>query len=123
MDNLCTRNASEAFQRSQESRKTRRRHPRFFQLLKIQKFEHLQTTPLSTEQIAEISSIHLKENEKLIELGNREVIENIKMTWIPRDSDEKSMKEKLEEMGQMRRFSIDLVPKILVSKGNMVRKI
>ncbi|ULT98441.1 hypothetical protein L5515_002956 [Caenorhabditis briggsae] len=91
-----------------------------FTMTMIHEVEENKVPKLSEEEISKLSA-HLLESEKLVELGNREVIENIQRTWIPRDSDDVPIKQKLEEMGQMRRFSIDLVPKILVSKGNMVQ--
>lgn len=80
-----------------------------------------QVKKLDSSEISKLSEL-LTENEQLIELGNREIVENIEMTWIPRGKDEeKPMKTQLEEASQMRRFSIDLVPKILLSKGAMVQ--
>ncbi|CAI2349567.1 unnamed protein product [Caenorhabditis sp. 36 PRJEB53466] len=59
---------------------------------------------------------HLRAGETLLELGNRQVVEDIQMEWI-RDE----IREQLEEQKEMRRFSIDLVPKVLLSKGSMVQ--
>lgn len=76
---------------------------------------------LSPDEISKISTKFLKPNESLVELGDRKVVDDIDIKWIPRAADEKPMQEKLKEMGQMRKFSIDLLPKMLLSKGDMVR--
>ncbi|EGT57115.1 CBN-REP-1 protein [Caenorhabditis brenneri] len=76
---------------------------------------------LSSEEVSKISSTFLKNNEKLIELGDRKVVDDMDIKWIPREMDEVPMQEKLKALGQMRKFSIDLLPKMLLSKGDMVR--
>uniref|UniRef100_A0A8R1E329 Rab proteins geranylgeranyltransferase component A n=1 Tax=Caenorhabditis japonica TaxID=281687 RepID=A0A8R1E329_CAEJA len=69
-------------------------------------------TPDQKSQITEL----LEEDEQLVELGHQKVLSEVEMKWLQDD-----VKEKLEKESQMRRFSIDLVPKVLLSKGAMVQ--
>uniref|UniRef100_A0A1I7UXD1 Rab proteins geranylgeranyltransferase component A n=1 Tax=Caenorhabditis tropicalis TaxID=1561998 RepID=A0A1I7UXD1_9PELO len=87
-----------------------------FTMSMVHEVAETKESKLTPEDVSRISDLLQNENEKLVELGDRKVIDDIEMTW-----QDENMKEKLEELGQMRRFSIDLVPKVLLSKGNMVQ--
>lgn len=74
-------------------------------------------SPISEEKLKEL----VKEDEQIVEFGDRVVVSDVEMTWNDSEDDEENMKRKLEKEAQMRRFSIDLVPKVLLSKGAMVQ--
>ncbi|KAJ1365466.1 hypothetical protein KIN20_025780 [Parelaphostrongylus tenuis] len=80
----------------------------------------------------DISKYHgkLEEGESLVALGTRKTVRNVQQQWLPAseslmttdkgdNAEQKTIREVME--AEWRRFSIDLVPKVLLARGSMVQ--
>ncbi|EYC05587.1 hypothetical protein Y032_0081g1462 [Ancylostoma ceylanicum] len=86
----------------------------------------------ASEAEADVSKYKDKvtDGETLVALGNRKTVRNVQQEWLPASesmttvdkgdtSEQKTVKEAVE--AEWRRFSIDLVPKVLLARGSMVQ--
>uniref|UniRef100_A0A158P7V7 Rab proteins geranylgeranyltransferase component A n=1 Tax=Angiostrongylus cantonensis TaxID=6313 RepID=A0A158P7V7_ANGCA len=80
----------------------------------------------------DVSKYHnkLEDGESLMALGTRKTVRNVEQQWLPAseslmttdkgdNTEQKTIREVMET--EWRRFSIDLVPKVLLARGSMVQ--